>query len=67
MAFMEDLTKQLAIQEEKIDKIYASVEKMRKYFMWTLIITVVLFVVPLIGLIFVIPQFLSTYTQALNF
>ncbi|MEI7777787.1 MAG: hypothetical protein WCI52_04260 [bacterium] len=64
---MEDLTKQLAIQEEKIDKIYASVEKMRKYFMWTLIITVVLFVVPLIGLIFVIPQFLSTYTQALNF
>lgn len=67
MAFMEDLTKQLAIQEEKIDKIYASVEKMRKYFMWTLIITVVLFVAPLIGLIFVIPQFLSTYTQALNF
>ena len=67
MAFMEDLAKQLAIQEEKIDKIYASVEKMRKYFMWTLIITVVLFVVPLIGLIFVIPQFLSTYTQALNF
>ena len=64
---MEDLAKQLAIQEEKIDKIYASVEKMRKYFMWTLIITVVLFVVPLIGLIFVIPQFLSTYTQALNF
>ena len=67
MAFMEDLAKQLALQEEKIDKIYASVEKMRKYFMWTLIITVVLFVVPLIGLIFVIPQFLSTYTQALNF
>ena len=64
---MEDLAKQLALQEEKIDKIYASVEKMRKYFMWTLIITVVLFVVPLIGLIFVIPQFLSTYTQALNF
>ncbi len=64
---MEELAKQIAAQQEKIDKVYISVEKMRKYFMWTLIITVVLFVLPLIGLIFVIPQFLSTYTQALNF
>lgn len=67
MQFMEELAKQIAAQQEKIDKVYISVEKMRKYFMWTLIITVVLFVLPLIGLIFVIPQFLSTYTQALNF
>ena len=52
--------------EKKIDKIYDSVEKTRKYFMWTLIITVVLFVVPLIGLIFVAPQFISTYTSSLN-
>ncbi len=61
---MEDLTAQIKAQQEKIDKIYISVEKTRKYFMWTFIITIVLFVLPLIGLIFVIPQFLSTVTGA---
>jgi len=54
-------------QDEKLDNIFRSVEKTRKYFLWTLIITVVLFVVPLIGLILVIPQVLSTYTGGLSF
>jgi len=63
---MEELAKQIQAQQEKIDKIYISVEKTRKYFMWTLIITVALFVLPLIGLVFVIPQFISTYTNTLN-
>lgn len=45
-------------QEEKINKIYISVEKTRKYFLWTMIITVALFVLPLIGLAFAIPTFL---------
>lgn len=52
----------LAEMEKKIDAIYVSVEKTRKYFLWTLIITVALFVLPLIGLIFVIPAFISSYT-----
>lgn len=52
----------LAELEKKIDAIYVSVEKTRKYFLWTLIITVALFVLPLIGLIFAIPAFISSYT-----
>ncbi len=56
-----DIIKRLNEQQEKIDKIYISVEKTRKYFLWTLIITVVMFVLPLIGLVFVIPSFLNTY------
>ena len=47
--------------EQKIDQIYVSVEKTRKYFLWTMIITIVLFVLPLIGLLFVIPSFFSAY------
>lgn len=47
--------------EEKIDKIYDSVEKTRKYFKWTMIITVALFVLPLIGLVFAVPSFMSSY------
>ena len=56
---MEEVLKKLVELEAKIDAVYKSAEKTRKYFMWTLILSVVLFVLPLIGLIFVIPQFLS--------
>ena len=56
---IEDLSK-------KVDAIYISSEKTRKYFLWTMIISVVLFVVPLIGLIFAVPSFLSSYTSSLS-
>jgi len=49
--------------EAKIDMIYQSVEKTRKYFLWTMIITIALFVLPLIGLVFAIPMFLRTLTD----
>ena len=47
--------------ENKIDLIYISVEKTRKYFKNTMIITIVLFVLPLIGLLFALPAFLNNY------
>ena len=46
---------------KKIDDVYISVEKTRKYYKWTMIITVELYVVPLIGLLFAIPSFMSNY------
>ena len=52
--------------EQKIDAIYVSVEKTRKYFQWTMIITVVVLVLPLVGLIFIIPTFLSSYESAMG-
>ena len=63
----EDILKKLQDQDEKLDKIFRSVEKTRKYFKWTLIITFLLFFLPLVGLLFVIPSFLSIYTSGLNF
>jgi len=50
----------------KIDEIYVSVEKTRKIIMWTGIITVVVIILPLIGLMFVIPSFLSNYADTIN-
>lgn len=61
-----ELAQRLAALETKVDALYASVEKVRKYFLWTGIITVVLFVLPLIGLVFAIPQFLNSYSQINN-
>lgn len=50
----------------KADRAYQASEKVRKYLFWTGVITVALFVLPLIGLAFVVPQFLSSYTTTLN-
>ncbi len=63
---MEPTEARLTSLEEKVDKIYISVEKTRKYFQWTMYITVALFVLPLLGLMFVVPSFLSSYTTTLN-
>jgi hypothetical protein len=52
--------------DQKIDAIYLSVEKMRKYFFWTMVITVALVVFPMIGLIVAIPAFLGSYVGGLE-
>ncbi len=57
---MPETSERLDRLEKKIDAIYVSVEKTRKYFLGTLIATAVAFVLPLIGLLFAIPTFLST-------
>jgi hypothetical protein len=63
---MEEVLAKLKEQDAKIDAIWQSVEKTRKYFMWTLIITLVLFIAPLIGLVFAIPAFLNSYNTLLS-
>jgi type II secretory pathway component PulF len=53
-------------QGEKIDAIYKSVEKTRKYFLVIIWITVIAFVLPLIAMIFVLPSFMSSYMGSLD-
>ena len=50
----------------KTDKAYAAAEAARKYLFWTGIVTIALFVLPLIAIAFVVPQFLSSYTSSLT-
>ena len=61
---LDELASSANEQEKRIDDIYKSVEKTRKYFMWTLIVTVATIVLPLIGLMVAIPWFLKTMTSA---
>jgi hypothetical protein len=58
------LEQKLAEQDQKLDQIYASIEKMRKYFLWTMIITIATIILPLLALIAVIPWFLSVMSSA---
>lgn len=63
---MEEINNKISNLEEKIDRIYASVEQTRKYLKWTAIITIVLFVLPLLGLLFVVPSFMTNYVGTLQ-
>lgn len=60
----EEILQKIEEQDKKLDDIYRSVEKTRKYFMWTLIITVATILIPLIGLIIIIPWFLGVMGSA---
>ena len=59
----EELKTRLDAQEKKIDAIYVSVEKTRTYFLWTIIATLVAFVLPLIGIAFIAPWLLQVLTS----
>lgn len=50
----------------KVDKAYHAAESVRKYLFWTGVVTVALIVLPLIGLAFAIPAFISSYSSTLN-
>lgn len=51
---------------QKADAAYHAAETVRKYLFWTGVITIALIVLPLIGLVFAIPQFLGSYTTTLQ-
>ena len=62
----DQLGSQMKSLEGKIDSLQRSIDKLKRIFLWILIISVVMFVLPLVGLVFVIPQFLSVYTSGLQ-
>lgn len=59
-----DILAKLAEMDQKIDRMFKSVEKLRRYFLWTLIITLITVVLPLIALIFVAPWALDILSNA---
>jgi len=62
----QEILEKIEKQERRIEEIYVSVEKTRKYFLWTLIITAATIILPLIGLAIVIPIFLQTFSTTLG-
>ncbi len=60
----QELAQKLEAQDRKLDAIYVSVEKTRKYFLWTLVATAVMFVLPLLGIMIAIPWLFSTLSAA---
>ncbi len=59
---LDRIEKKLADVEVKLDAVFKSSEKMRKYFLWTLIITAAVIIIPLFILPLLLPAFLSSVT-----
>ena len=62
----EELNKKIEEQGLKIDAIYKSVEKTSKYFLIIIWVTILGVVLPMIGLVFALPSFLSNYVDTLS-
>jgi len=56
----QDILARLETLEKKIDAVGKTASQIRSFFLWTLVATAVGFFLPLIGLAFVIPYYLST-------
>ena len=62
----EEISKRLEAIELKVNAIYESTEKTRKYFLVTLVLSAALVILPAVGLLFAIPSFMSGYSTQLN-
>lgn len=60
IAMDEEILRKIELQSAQLERIYDSVEKTRKYFLWTLVATILTVAVPLLGLVFAIPYFLRS-------
>jgi len=58
-----DILQKFEEQNKKLDAIEKSVGKIHSYIFWGAVLSLALFVLPLIGLFFVVPRFLDTYSS----
>ncbi len=61
-----ELKNKLEELEKKLDAVYVSAEKTRKYFLGVIVVSVIAFVLPLIGLLFAIPTMMSTLNTMMS-
>lgn len=59
----ETILEMVSRNQELLQKTYESAEKTRKYLLYTAIITILMIILPVIGLLLIIPQFLQTYSD----
>lgn len=62
----EQILELLKQNQDLLEKTHASAEKTRKYFLYSMIFTVVAFLLPLLALAFILPSFISSYTESIG-
>ena len=59
----EELVKKITALEQKIDEMYKITMAAKKMFIWSLVLSLLFFVIPLIILMFILPSMLDTMTS----
>ncbi|HEV3244784.1 MAG TPA: hypothetical protein VG102_00310 [Candidatus Paceibacterota bacterium] len=62
----QELRQRLETMEKQVAEAYGMARKLYRLIFWTIIVSIILFVVPLIGLFFEIPNLISTYSTIGN-
>jgi hypothetical protein len=60
----QEILDRLHAQDEILAKIYDSAERTRKYFLFSMMMTLIFFLLPLVGVMFAVPFLLDTVNQA---
>ncbi len=63
----EEIIKKIESQNEKLDAVFNSIEKLKKYFLIIVWVTIIAVALPMIGLVFAIPSFLNIYSSLSGF
>jgi hypothetical protein len=63
---MDPIETRLAALEEKIDHVRRTTDRLYKFFLITVIISVLTVILPLIGMAFILPGVIATYSTALG-
>ncbi|MCF7845398.1 MAG: hypothetical protein K9M12_01365 [Candidatus Pacebacteria bacterium] len=59
----KDILKKIEEQDQKIDEINNNVKKIKKVLFWKFIITLIVVILPIIGISIAIPKFLEALTN----
>jgi len=62
----QDLLQRLDAQDKKLEEIQISVEKTKKYLLGMIIVSVLAVVIPMIGLLILIPWLFNTLSSSLS-
>lgn len=62
----KEILEKLEDQDKKLDEIRRSLERMRRYFFWKFIITVIIITLPIIGVSFFIPKILNAFYETVG-
>ncbi len=57
----ENLIKKLEKQEQQLDEIYGTVKKLKRYFLATIIISFLTFLLPILAVILSLPWLMETF------
>ena len=66
MEEQNNIQEQLDAQQKALTKIYISVEKTRKYILYTMIATLVTFILPLVVIAIVLPRIINSFQTSLG-